>query len=201
MQKRLSDDEIIQNKELIFKLIDKLPTGRKEKVKSMLNGPVGDIYFTAPASLREEYHSCFVGGLAQHSLNVVKYLRKLSDALCPGEYSSDTQIFVGLFHDLGKAGDGEHDYYVPNPSDWHRSKGMLYEVNKDCAYMPTSERGLYLLQLYGIEVSPEEYLAIRLNDGQYDETNRNYRMKEPKLALLVHWADMWATKMEKPENL
>ena len=54
-----------------------------------------------------------------------------------------------------------------------------------------------MLQKHGIELTSDEHLAIRLNDGQYDETNKSYRMKEPELALLLHWADMWATKMEK----
>lgn len=198
MQKQLNDEEHTRNYELVQKMIDRLPEPRRTKVKTMMDGKVGDVYFTAPASGREEYHSCFPGGLCQHSLNVVSNLKKLADALAPGKFDAATLIFVGLFHDLGKVGDGTNEYYVPNPSDWHRQKGMLYETNKACVYMPTSERGLYILQKHGIDVTAEEYLAIRLNDGQYDDTNKNYRMKEPELSLLVHWADMWATKQEKP---
>ena len=105
--------------------------------------------------------------------------------------------FLGLFHDLGKAGDGEHEFYVWNHSDWHRSKGMLYETNRKCAYMGTGERSLYVLQKYGVVLSAEEYLAIRLNDGMYIDENKAYRMKEPDLALLLHWADRWSSQLEK----
>lgn len=197
MAKRLTDEELTKNVDLVGKLIEKLPEPRRSLVKKMMDGPVGQSYYTSPASSREEYHSCYPGGLMQHSLNLIQNLKKLADALCPGRYDHATLIFVGLFHDLGKVGDGVEEFYVPQTSDWHRSKGMLYEINKDCVYMPTSERGLYILQKYGIEVSSDEYLAIRLNDGQYDDVNKAYRMKEPDLALLVHWADLWSTKQEK----
>lgn len=197
--KQLTDEEMTRNVEMVTKLLEKLSGPRKEKVREMMSGKVGEIYFTAPASTREEYHSAYPGGLAVHSLNVVANLHKLCKALCPGKYADETIIFAGLFHDLGKVGDGEQEYYLPHHSDWHRKQGMLFEVNQKCVSMPTSERGLYILQKAGIELSSDEYLAIRLNDGQYDQTNKAYAMKEPDLALLVHWADMWACKQEKVE--
>mgnify|MGYP001565290148 CR=1 FL=1 len=167
-------------------------------VKKMMDGPVGTSYLSAPASTRLEYHSCYPGGLVVHSLNVVDNLFVLAEALCPKMFELQKLIFVGLFHDLGKAGDGENEYYLPNPSDWHREKlGQLYKTNERCAYMPTSERGLYLLQQHGIVVGNDEYVAIRLNDGMYVDENKPYRMKETRLALLVHWADRWAVEQEK----
>lgn len=200
MAKRLTDEEVQQNMDLVMKLVGKMPDPRQGLVKKMLEGKVGSAYFTAPASAREEYHYCFPGGLCAHSLNVVKNLHSLAKALAPGKYPDHQLIFVGLFHDLGKVGDGVHEYYQPNESDWHRKKGMLYETNKKCVYMPTSERGLYVLQSHGIELTSDEYLAIRLNDGQYDDTNKNYRMKEPELALLTHFADRWSSEQEKHEG-
>lgn len=197
MEKQLTEQELQAEIDIFNNLVSIMPEPRQGLVKAMMDGPVGRAYFTAPASSREEYHSCYPGGLLVHSLNVAKILKKLTKTLAPGKYDDATLAFVGLFHDLGKVGDGTNEYYIPNRSDWHRQKGMLYETNKECVYMPTSERGLYVLQKHGIQVSSDEYLAIRLNDGQYDETNRNYRMKEPGLALLVHWADMWATQLEK----
>jgi hypothetical protein len=199
MSKRLSDEQVVKNTEFILGLVDMFPEPRKSLVANMLEGDVGSFYFSAPASSREDYHYCFPGGLAAHSLNVLKNLNKLAKALHPGRWPDHKLVFVSLFHDLGKAGDGEVEYYVPNPSDWHRSKGMLYEINKDCIYMPTSERGLFILQKNGIVLDSEEYLAIRLNDGQYDAANKGYALKEPDLALLVHWADMTATMGEKAE--
>lgn len=200
MVKQPTADEILAEVGLFNDLVSIMPEPRQGLVNVMMSGPVGHSYFEAPASSREEYHSCYPGGLLVHSLNVVKNLKRMAKALCPGKYDDATLAFVGLFHDLGKAGDGNENYYVPNPSEWHRQKGMLYEINKNCVHMPTSERGLYILQKNLIPLSADEYLAIRLNDGQYDDTNKNYRMKEPGLALLVHWADMWSTILEKSSS-
>ena len=37
-----------------------------------------------------------------------------------------------MHHDLGKVGDMEQDYYVPNPSEWHRiNQGKIYDFNKN----------------------------------------------------------------------
>jgi hypothetical protein len=174
-----------------------MPEPRRTKIKTMFEGDIGSIFFSAPASSRSDFHNCFPGGLVLHSLNVVANLYKMTSTLCPDRYSIDTLAFVGLFHDLGKVGDGKNEFYKSNESEWHRSKGMLFEINKDCTFMVTAERGLFILQSYGVEMSAEEYLAIKLSDGQYDDTNRQYRLREPELALLLHWADMWSMVQEK----
>lgn len=193
--KRPSDEETAKNAELVLRLIDQLGE-RKTAVRDMW-GAVGMEYASAPASTREEYHSCFPGGLMFHSLNVVRNLRDLEKTLAPGRWAISTLIFVGLFHDLGKVGDGQNPFYVPHPSDWHRKQGILYEANPRCIQLPSAERSLYILQSFGIPLSDEEYMAIRLNDGQYLDTNKEFRMREPDLALLTHWADLWSIRQEK----
>lgn len=200
MQSQMSDHQIQANYELVCRITDKFSSPRRESVKSMLfDSPVGTSFFLAPASTRVEFHSCFTGGLCDHSLRVVKNLKKLTAALCdrPDIYSLETLLFVGLFHDLGKTGDGVRELYTPKESDWHRRQGIMYDINPLCSKMSTAEMGLYLLQKHGIPVSEEEYLAIRLNDGQYDPANQKYAMREPPLALLVHWADRWSVEQEK----
>lgn len=199
MTKQLSEEQLKNNVDQFWKYIIIMSKERRLQLKKMFDEApsILETYFTAPASSREEFHNCFPGGLLDHSLNVTRNLKRLADTLCPHKYTDDVLAFVGLFHDFGKIGDGSFEYYIPNESDWHRKKGMLYETNKDCVQMPTSERGLFVLQNHGVLLTSEEYLAIRLNDGQYDETNKFYKMKEPELALLVHWADMWSTFSEK----
>jgi hypothetical protein len=195
---KLSDEKIAENMAFVQKLVASMPDPRRKLVAKMLAGPVGEEYFTAPASMKEEYHNCFPGGLCDHSLRVVTNLVHLNNVLCTKDpFDINVLNFVGLFHDLGKVGDGEQPYYIPNTKDWQKKDGVLYITNKKCVYMPTSERGLYILQKHGITLLADEYLAIRLNDGQYDDTNKNYRMKEPDLALLVHFADRWACSQEK----
>lgn len=194
---KAEEQKILDNQATILELVQRFSDPRRGQVQALLEGSVGDTYFTAPASSREAFHSCYPGGLAQHSLNVVRNLSKLSKTLTPDRWPSETLVFCGLFHDLGKAGDGLEEYYVPTDLRWKKERGELYDINQKCLPMPTSERGLYILQRHGITLSHEEYLAIRLNDGQYVRENEPYRNREPDLALLVHWADMWATRQEK----
>lgn len=195
--KQPSEEDKEKNVAIVMKMVEKFPEPRRTRVKEMLDSQVGLSYFTAPASSRDEYHYAFPGGLVAHSLNVVANLKKLCDSLCPGKYDSVTIMFVGLFHDLGKTGDGSEEAYIPNRSQWKRDNGSPYEMNKDCVYMPSSERSLYLLQKNGVELDSDEYVAIRLNDGQYVKENEPYRLKEPELALITHWADMWSLRQEK----
>lgn len=196
LQSKLSDEDLELNVELVKKIFTTFPADRLTKVHKMFE-KIGQEYFLAPASSRQEYHSCYPGGLCAHSLNVVKQLHKLANALVPGKWSGGTLNFVGLFHDFGKIGDGDHAAYVPNEDEYWRNKGKLYVINEECLDMPSSERGLFVLQKFGVDVTPEEYLAIRLNDGPYPPENEPYKMKEPQLALLVHWADRWSCSIEK----
>jgi len=193
---KLSETQILSNIETVTKLIDGFPEWRRKPVKKMFE-EIGSEYSLAPASSREEFHGCFPGGLCDHSLRVTRNLRKLSQTLAPGLQPDHVLNFLGLMHDLGKIGDGQKPLYIPNPSDWHRNKGMLYETNKEIDFMPICDRTLYLLQKYQIVLSPEEFVALKISDGMYEESNRKYGMKEPDLALLVHWADRWACSQEK----
>ena len=188
----------MDNVEKVMKLIDTFPEPRRTRVKEMMDGHVGETYFTAPASSRESFHAAYPGGLCQHSLNVVGNLWRLCKDLCPGRYDNATLSFVGLFHDLGKVGDGDVERYIPNGNSFQRTEyGKLYVINPEMKYMSTAEGGLFILQKYGLELGYDEYLAIRLSDGQYDPANADYKMKEPELALLLHWSDIWSCKAEK----
>ena len=78
-------------------------------------------------------------------------------------------------HDLGKVGDMEQDYYVPNPSEWHRiNQGKIYDFNKNLNYMTVTDRACYLLMKFGVDMTEQEYLALRLTDGLYEEGNTSY---------------------------
>jgi hypothetical protein len=100
-------------------------------------------------------------------------------------------------HDLGKVGDVGSPFYVPEKESWKRQRGWLYDFNKDLPYMPTCDRTIYLLSKFDVHLSVEEYIAIRISDGPYEKSNEKYNMKEPDLAVLLHFADRWACQQEK----
>lgn len=177
-------------------IIGTFPEPRRSQVRRMMDGPVGEQFFLAPASSRRAYHSCFPGGLAVHSLAVAQNAVRLADVLFPGRWPRWRVLFCGLFHDLGKAGPAGMPNYIPVSEKWKREKGEFYEVKKT-NWLPTAEQGLFILQQEGIPLEHEEYLAIRLNDGAGPPENGPYSFRTPALALLTHWSDHAASVSEK----
>lgn len=193
------EKEIEETIELVSTLIDaRVTSDRKDKIVEMLEGDLGSLYFTAPASSKDEYHYNWAGGLAKHSLNVYKNLRKLNEAF-DQKFSEESMVIVALFHDLGKAAISTLDkpFYTPQTEDWKKKRGWTHEFTPDPFYMPTHVRSIFVLQHFGVVLKPNEFTAIYLNDGQYVDENKPYRLKECPLALMTHMADRLALEQEK----
>lgn len=187
---------------LVDKLVDKyISEPRKSQVESFLNDK-GHLYFEAPASSKERYHSSYPGGLAKHSINVYKNLRKLNTAFECG-FSEESMLIASLFHDLGKAmsSDLKTPHYLDNVDDWQKKRGINYNYNENEMYMTNHLRSIYILSQAKIDLSAEEFMAIYLNDGQYVQENRPYAMKECALALYLHMADRLACEQESKPKL
>ena len=72
--------------------------------------------------------------------------------------------------------------------------------------MKVPDRGLWLLQHFGVKVTDKEYIGIKLTDGLYDEANKSYLMSynpdfglRSNMAYILHQADMMATHIEFDE--
>jgi len=162
----------------------------------------------APASAKEHYHNAMPGGYVEHILHIVNHSLKLKqlweDEGANINFTNEELVFAALHHDLGKVGDLEHDYYIPQDSDWHRkNQGAIYKNNPELQYMSVPDRGLWLLQHFGIRVTDKEYIGIKLTDGLYDEANKKYLMTylpewqlRSNMAYILHQADMMATHIE-----
>jgi hypothetical protein len=119
-------------------------------------------------------------------------------------YTTEELVFSAINHDLGKLGTKEQPFYVPNDSQWHIEKqGALYKYNSNITHMRISDRSLFYLQQQGIEVTENEYLAIKLHDGLYEEGNKPYFMTYNKdtelksnIVYILHQADLMASKVE-----
>lgn len=196
----LSAEKIAENFVRFEKLCSKLGT-RASQISVMLN-EIGERLALAPASSRKDFHAAYPGGLIDHTLRVAQYALTLKRHIKIFDNLSDESvIFAALFHDLGKVGqpgsDGA-DFYVVEENSWQREKlGKYYKINENVQKMSNIDCTLMLLLHYGISPTIDEMLAIRLSDGQYVESNREYSMHEPKLALLIHTADRYATEEEK----
>lgn len=172
---------------MVYKLVDTFPETRKHCVTKMLND-LGEQYFTSPASTNEKYYGCCPGGLVENSMNVVKNLHSIQKSFCPNKFANHQLSFIGLFYDLGKIGNGTQQRYLENPNKYQRDSGKKFIINPDMPWIEPTDATLFILQKYSIDLTLDEYMAIKLSYGQYSDSNKPYQYKEPMLALLLHWA-------------
>lgn len=187
----LTDKDIEKNIEIINSFIELFPEPRKSKVKKMLDGDLGEKFFLSPASSRRSFHNAFPGGLAKHSINVVKNALAISKQLCPNRWPVHKIAFCALFHDLYKAVS-----YKATNEEWKFKRGDFYDVLND-ERMQSGFGSLFLLQKYGIELDYEETIAIQLTDGP----QQFHQFKEPAFSFIICWADQWAMVEEKESDL
>jgi len=192
----MDQQTVLQNTEKITKIIDTyMDDARRQAVLDMLED-IGDQYFTAPTSTRKDVGGAFNGGLVTQSLRVCYHLHNLNN-LMDCNIPESSLMLVGLFHQLGRIGLKGCDLYLPQESDWHKTKGIMYTVNEDLKGMTVRDRTLFLLQEYNIPLNPLEYQAILCWEGQYSDENKATRYRENPLALLLHWAYIWTATQEK----
>ena len=206
---KLDEKQIKQNwVDLLGRIKHQFNGERQDKLLKMYNHFAERMMF-APASSREHYHNCFVGGYVDHVLRVMDCAFELYNTWASAgahqeNYTLEELMFAALNHDLGKIGDLENDTYIPNTSEWHRkNQGALYTVNPKTEFSLVPDRSLFLLQHFGITYTWNEFLGIRIHDGMYEEANKPYlvsfnpdsRLKS-NLPLILHQADMLASRVE-----
>ena len=165
----------------------------------------------APASGKEHYHYAHVGGYVEHVLHIIDYSQQIKGTWEKNgatiNFTDEELIFAALHHDLGKVGDLEHDYYIPQDSDWHRkNQGSLFKHNPKIEFMTVTDRALWLLQHFGVTMTQNEFIGLRLTDGMYEDANKTYyisyvpeRQLRSNIAYILHQADMLATHVEYDE--
>ena len=205
----LNEKQIQDNWNQLLQLIEDTFEGeRKEKLLEMYKYFEDRMMF-APASGTEHFHNCFPGGYVEHILNIVRFSKQFYEVWVDNgsfvsNYTMEELVFAGMHHDLGKVGDFENDNYIPNDSEWHRkNQGKIYTHNPDLQFMSPPDRGIWLLNQFGIKMSQIEMLGIRLADGMYDEANVKYLKTFNKdhglkcnLPYILHQADMATTRIE-----
>ena len=104
---------------------------------------------------------------------------------------------------MGFPGEG-NEIYQPNDSEWHRKNlGKEYKVNPNNPFTLVNDLSIWLLQHYGVEITWNEMLGIKLTDGLYDEANKPYYMSrtadsklKTNLGYVMHQADCMAARIE-----
>jgi hypothetical protein len=162
-----------------------------------------------PAAHKKEYHNAFPGGYVDHVLRVIDCALKVNNVwvemgVDTSTYTIEELVFSALNHDLGKMGDENNEAYIPQDDQWRKEKlGEDYKFNDRLEFMSVPDRGIHLLMTNGIMMSRNEWLAIKLHDGLYDEANKSYLMSwspetKPRTSLIyiVHQADLMAARIE-----
>lgn len=185
--------------------------GRKADIDGMLNFLEKSGFYTSPCS--GSHHLCCEGGLAEHSINVYRVMHELweSNLFEARKLIADESVIIcSLLHDLGKVGDfGKPNYVVNMIKDgrptkkepeqkYKQSENTPYKTNPDIPYVDHEIRSAEYIRRY-IELTPEEYQAILWHNGLYGMFKYQIQSKETPLYLLLHFADMWASRVIEVE--
>ena len=168
----------------------------------------GDRLIEAPASSKVHYHNAYAGGYIDHILHVhdaalhmVQAYKKMNGWI---DFTKAELVMATIHHDLWKLGLPEGlAYYEIETSDWHRkNQGSMYKSG-GLPFFKVTDGAEFLLQKFGIELTYNEYISIKLSDGLYEDSNKGYLMNFGKYPIhtnlphLVHWADHMSTIAER----
>lgn len=162
-------------------------------------------FYESPCSTR--FHLSQEGGLAEHSLNVYRVMKKLNDSLDAG-INEASLIICSLLHDLGKMGDYGKPMYVPNMV---RSKTKNKETGEYDMVVSETQPWMHNKDLFGeeheiksvliaerfIQLSQEEESAILHHNGLYSKLDSAYGSalySKTQLSFLLHTADMYCSR-------
>ena len=204
----LNEKQLLSNWQRFLTYINEYITGeRKQKLLDFYT-QYEERFILMPASHKPQYHNCFPGGYIEHVNRVVDAALQVNKLWqnfgTKSNHTEEEVVFAALNHDLGKFGDFTNEAVLPNPSEWHvKNRGEIYTFNTQLDYMTVPDRGLWLLTQLSISISKNEYLAIKLHDGLYDESNKPYLMSwspetklRTSLPYIVHQADLLAARVE-----
>lgn len=206
---QLTAEQILENWNRFLTNIETYITGDRKTQLLAFYEKYAERVMMMPAAHKKEYHNSFPGGYVEHVNRVVECAFKLNDVwvemgVDASTYTIEELVFSAINHDLGKMGDENNEAYIPQDDQWRKEKlGEDYKFNDRLEYMSVPDRGIHLLMTHGIMMSRNEWLAIKLHDGLYDEANKSYLMSfspetKPRTSLIyiVHQADLMAARIE-----
>lgn len=159
-------------------------------------------------------HLCKEGGLLEHTVNVMKIAEKMGLALLGAkEYNKvhNSVMIAAALHDLGKCGDFGKANYVPNiikdgrptkaePEQKYKlSSDKPFKINPELLSIDHEIRSVKLAAMF-IDLTEEEEHAILYHNGLYGNLKYAITGKETPLYMIVHWADMWASRVVESEE-
>lgn len=177
-----------------------LKATKRQGIDDLINYMIEYGFFDAPCS--GCYHLSCHGGLAQHTKNVMEYAEKIGPVLLGRkkyEEIHENIIITAALHDLGKMGQFEKPNYTENVlKSGKQSDTKPYTTNPDLLYVDHEIRSVAIAQMF-IDLTEEEQFAILYHNGMYGPLKYSLQGKETPLYMIIHWADMWASKVVEIE--
>ena len=179
------------------KIIDLLKSTEREGIDNLIGAMEQGGFFEAPCS--SDKHLCCPGGLTEHSLNVYSAMVDI-DAGLAADLPEDSIVICAILHDLGKMGDHGKPNYTENIlKSGLKSSAKPYSTNKDLIYLAHEIRSAMIAERY-ISLSEDEEAAILWHNGLYGQFKYDIPGKETPLYMVLHWADMWASRVIEIEE-
>ena len=206
---KLTAEEIESNWKTFISYIETyISSPRKEKLLDFYK-KYEDRLILMHAAHKKEYHNAFPGGYIDHVNRVIECSLKVNNVwsemgVDKSTYTIEELVFSAINHDLGKMGSETQESYIPQDDKWRRDKlGEDYKFNEKVPFASVPDRGLFLLQLHGVQYTFNEMITIQTHDGLYDEGNKKYLMswtpgQKPRTSLpyIVHQGDLMAARIE-----
>ena len=210
-----TEEQLNENYNKFLSFIQKAFAKQPERVEKLIHmyseNELGMELIMAPASGKLHFHSAYVGGYIDHVMNVCENSMGLMKQFQTNggtvDFEVEELLFAALHHDLGKLGDGENPYYLPQDNDWAiKNKKEHFIQNGELHFMDVTHRALYLLQKYDVKFTQKEMLGIMLADGLYNKANEKYFISysedfqlKTELPYILHWADHMSCRIENSE--
>lgn len=171
---------MLMSKENFIEILSSTNRPGMEKVISKLN-EAG--FFAAPASTR--FHLSCKGGLAEHSMNVYEAAIMLRGQIIARKPEREAQLplesvaICALLHDVCKTDIYKEGILSRKNEDGFWEKYVGYSVDYNNALpLGHGEKSVILLLSWGLELTPEEMLAIRWHMGPWDLAMQSAEQKE-----------------------
>ena len=182
-------------------VVDKLRSTNREGIEGLLDYMTDCGFFDAPCSGGN--HLCCQYGLVYHTRNVMTKAEDIGYALLgKKEYEKirESVIVAAALHDLGKMGQFEKPEYVENVlASGKVSNAKPYKRNPDLLNVPHEIRSVAIATMF-IDLTEEEQHAILYHNGLYGPLKYEIQGNETPLYMIIHWADMWASRVMESKN-
>lgn len=185
--------EILDNKKYV---VDNLMSTNREGMGDLIAYMDQCGFFSAPCS--GQYHLSCEFGLVHHTRNVMMTAENIGYHLLGKkkyeEIRNSVIIAAGL-HDLGKMGQFDKPNYVENLlKSGEKSESKPYKTNPDLLPVDHEIRSVAIATMF-IDLTEDEQFAILYHNGMYGNLKYALQGNETPLYLIIHTADMWASRV------